>query len=201
MPVFSHKTTSNDTIISVWHITESLQELIEKYQALNLDPIILTNSETRTKQWIATRLLLNSIKKGVEIVYDKKGKPSISNGWNISISHSSEFVAISIHQTNNCGIDIEKITPKVERIKHKFLNPTDLLNVTEIRELLIYWCAKEALYKYYGKKEVLFIENLFIESFTTNSNTFTGIIKMPDFETSLQMEWEIIEDYIIVYTL
>lgn len=59
--------------------------------------------------------------------------------------------------------------------------------------------AKEALYKHYGKKEVLFIENLFIENFSLSSNSFTGIIKMPDFETELKMEWEKINDYILVY--
>ncbi len=200
MPVFQQKTSSNQTIIGIWHITESLNLLEELFREISNKPIIETKSEARVKQWIATRLLVNSIIKDVEIEYNSLGKPTLSNGWNISISHSEDFVAVSINQTQDSGIDVEKVSSKVERIKHKFLSEEDLQKVKSLDELTLFWSAKEALYKYYGKKEVLFIENLFIENFSLSSNSFTGIIKMPDFETELKMEWEKINDYILVYT-
>jgi hypothetical protein len=41
-------------------------------------------------------------------------------------------------------------------------------------QLTVYWCAKESLYKLYGKKELAFKENLKIEPFHYSEK---GIIK------------------------
>tara|TARA_R110001592_G_scaffold61993_8_gene189447 strand:+ start:3991 stop:4602 length:612 start_codon:yes stop_codon:yes gene_type:complete len=203
MPLFQQKNIANNIKVGVWHITENQEGLINKAAGLNinLSEIPQTKSDNRIKQWIATRLLLNHFFNDVEIIYDKLGKPSLSNNWNISISHSGDYVAIIINSTKYCGIDIEKVTTKVERIKHKFLNNDDLKNITSHEHLTLYWGAKEALYKYYGKKEVLFIENLFIKGFSEQENSFSGVINMPDFKTEIKMEWEKIDDYLLVYTL
>jgi phosphopantetheinyl transferase len=203
MAVIIHKNIHPHLKLGLWYITENKEELliITKEQQLDLSKLPEVKNESRIKQWLATRLLLNSFFTDTEISYDELGKPFLSNGWNISISHSGDYVTILLNEKEHCGIDIEKIISKTERIKHKFLNKTDLKNITTEQELTIYWSAKEALYKYYGKKEVLFIENLFIEDFSETKNTFTGIINMPDLKTNLTMSWEKIEDYVLVYTL
>lgn len=203
MPLFQQKNIAHNIKVGVWHITENQEEIINKASVLGikLNTIPKTNSENRIKQWVATRLLVNQFFSDVEIVYDEFGKPSLSNHWNISISHSGEFVAIILNEKENCGIDIEKISSKVERIKHKFLNEDDLKIITTHEHLTLFWGAKEALYKYYGKKEVLFIENLFIKDFTDQKNSLKGVISMPDFKVEIKMEWEKIGDYLLVYTL
>jgi phosphopantetheinyl transferase len=203
MPISKQKTINKNTYLGVWEITEQLEELKNMLQNKGFDEasFLEANNEQRVKQWLATRLLLNYFFNDVHIIYDELGKPSLDNGWFISISHSNEYVAIIINKINNCGIDIEKISPKVERIKHKFLNELDLKNIISEQDLTLFWGAKEALYKYYGKKEVLFIENLFIENFSKNTNQFIGKIDMTDFKVELPMFWEKIEDYMLVYTL
>jgi len=202
MPVYQHKNSAKNIKLGVWFIDETIEELTKLAldKAININILPQVKNENRIKQWLATRLLLNHFLKDVSIIYDEKRKPFLSNGWNISISHSGDYVAIIINENEHCGIDIEKISNKVERIKHKFLNETDLKNITTEQDLTIYWGAKEALYKYYGEKEVLFIENLFIEKFSKNNNSFTGIIDMPNLKTQLNMTWKKIEDYILVYT-
>ncbi len=198
MPVFQIKNASEHVKVGIWKITEDeneLEKLFSKPFTLN------SNNNLRKKQWLATRLLLNEFFDDTDISYDIYGKPQLNNGWHISITHSYEFVAIIINENKPCGIDIEKITPKVERIKHKFLNPIDVNNITSLEDLIIYWSAKEALYKYYGKKEVLFIEHLFIENFTKNNPDFKGKIDLHDFKIEMPMVWEKIEDYMLVYTL
>lgn len=212
MPLFHQKNIANNIKVGVWHITENQDDLIKQSSLLNIDltKLPVTKSESRIKQWIATRLLVNHFFKDIEISYNELGKPFLSNNWNISISHSGDYVAIILNEKENCGIDIEKISSKVERIKHKFLNEDDLKIITSHEHLTLYWGAKEALYKYYGKKEVLFIENLFIEDFSKNSTIFYGIISfnhppnLPQgrsFYSKIKMEWEKIEDYILVYTI
>lgn len=212
MPVYQHKNILKNSKLGIWFINETTEQLtkLAKEEKINLTNLPQVKNENRVKQWLATRLLLNIFFTSVDIIYDEKGKPFLSNDWNISISHSGDYVAIILNENKNCGIDIEKISSKVKRIKHKFLNETDLKNITTEQDLTIYWGAKEALYKYYGKKEVLFIENLFIEDFSSNKNAFTGVINLHhpphlpqgrNFYTKLNLVWEKIEDYILVYSL
>ncbi|MDF1672484.1 MAG: 4'-phosphopantetheinyl transferase superfamily protein [Vicingaceae bacterium] len=202
MPVYRHKNVTKNIKLGIWYINETSEELtkIATEKGVSLKDLPEVKNKNRINQWIATRLLLKHFFLDTSIIYDEKGKPSLNNGWNISISHSGDYVAIILNKKNHCGIDVEKISDKVERIKHKFLNETDLKSITTEEGLTIYWGAKEALYKYYGKKEVLFIENLFIEDFSPAKNTFKGIIEMPHIKIQLNMAWEKIEDYILVYT-
>ncbi len=212
MPTYQIKNISQNVKIGIWKITETKEELILLLTKIgfDIDNILATNNKQHLKQWVATRLLLNNFFTDVKISYDDFGKPYLDNGWFISITHSNEFVAIIINKNDNCGIDIEKITPKVERIKHKFLNPLDLQNITSLTHLTLYWSVKEALYKYYGKKEILFIEHLFIEDFDENNVSFKGKIEINNppslpqgrnFQIELPMAWEKIENYVLVYTL
>ena len=203
MPIYQLTNISETIKIGVWKITETKEELLTQFLRLGFDESTIPQNKNgqSLKQWLAIRLLLTTFLKDVKIIYNALGKPFLDNGWNISISHSNEFAAIILNKNNECGIDIEKIAGKVGKIKHKFLNPVDLIKVVTNEHLTIYWGAKEALYKYYGKKEVLFIQHLFIEGFSEKVNTFNGRIDRNDLKKIIPMEYKIIEDYILTYTL
>lgn len=203
MPIYQSNNVSETIKVGIWKITETEEELLKNLidKGFDQSTIYQTKNDQRLKQWLATRLLLNSFFSEAKIIYDDLGKPYLDNNWKISISHSNEFVAIIINKNENCGIDIEKISDKVGRIKHKFLNDVDLKNITSNEHLTLYWGAKEALYKYYGKKEVLFIENLFIKDFSINKTSFLGEIKMPLFQKVIPLEFKKIEEFILVYSL
>ena len=203
MPVYQIKNVSKNLKIGIWEIAETEEYLIETLATKGISIGNKPNSQNKSRiiQWLTTRLLLNEFFNNTSIIYDNLGKPSLDNGWFISISHTKEFVAVILNKEADCGIDIEKISEKVDRIKHKFLNPLDLKNVTSLRDLTIYWGAKEALYKYYGKKEVLFIENLFISNFFTDKNDFMGTIELQNYRKEIPMKYEILEDHTLVYTL
>lgn len=202
MPVYQKKNLTQDILIGLWKISEPEDDLIKMTQAKGISTTKKpqSNNKTRLSQWLSTRLLLYDFFGNEPIYYDELGKPYLENGWFISISHSNEFVAIMLNKRNHCGIDIEKISSKVERIKHKYLNDVDLKNIISQEDLTTYWGAKEALYKYYGKKSVLFIENLFIHEFSHSTSSFRGQILMKNFQVELPMTYEKIEDYMLVYT-
>ena len=113
-------------------------------------------------------LLAHLTNPTTQLVYDDKGKPYLANdSRHISISHSHDKLVIIINETEETGIDIELIRAKVIKIKHKFLSEIELIDASnDVEKLLIYWAAKETLYKIYGLKEVDFIKNLHLESFT-----------------------------------
>lgn len=156
--------------------------------------------ETKGKQYLINHLL----NKEIEIQYDENGKPYLLNEYkHISITHSHDKIAIIINDFEKTGIDIELIRDKVLKIKHKFLAESELINAeNDPEKLLIYWGAKESLYKIYGLKEVDFIKNLYINAFIKNhSGTIVGNINMTNFNKSYELAYLKIEEYMLVYSL
>ncbi|MES2761415.1 MAG: 4'-phosphopantetheinyl transferase superfamily protein [Bacteroidota bacterium] len=156
--------------------------------------------ETKGKNHLICQLL----DKDVEISYDDKGKPYLAGDKrHISVSHSHDKLAIIINETEATGIDIELIRDKVLRIKHKFLSDNELRDANDhVEKLLIYWAAKETLYKIYGLKEVDFIEHLFVKPFTKhNLGTIIGEINLPGFTETFQLNYQLVDDYVLVYAL
>ena len=63
------------------------------------------------------------------------------------------------------------------------------------------WCAKEALYKYYGMKALDFKDHLRLEySPLKKSNRLTGYISKDTYFKKLDLWYEHWENYIIVHT-
>ena len=75
-----------------------------------------------------------------------------------------------VSPTYRVGVDIEKISSRVEKIKHKFLSVQEqqllkeipLLPYDSLSEKLLTaaWSIKEALFKWQGSQEVDFIKHL-----------------------------------------
>lgn len=112
--------------------------------------------------------------KPVKIWYDTYGKPHLENDTRqISFSHSKNFAAVMISD-RYAGIDIELMRPKVLHIIHKFLNEKELLSLSStytMEHAHVYWGAKESIYKFYGKQQLLFKENILIEPFQFSNTT------------------------------
>ena len=150
----------NNSEIGIWKMEESLVELqnmISKADSSHL------NSEKRKKEFLSTRILLNKLNPNSEITYNKFGAPQLSDGKQISISHSKTSVAIIISD-NNVGIDIEEISEKALRISSKFINKNHLINLTKEKATLI-WCVKECIYKLFQKGNIDFRKDIIIEEF------------------------------------
>lgn len=96
-------------------------------------------------------------------------KPFLEDeAYHFSISHCGDYAAAIVSKEKRVGIDIEIITSKVERIKHKFLSEEEMVvaNKTWLRtydELLtLLWSCKEAVFKWYGLGEVDFKEHMIV---------------------------------------
>ena len=156
--------------------------------------------ETQGKHYLLAKLFDDTC----EIIYDDKGKPHLANdSRHISLSHSHDKLTIIVNETEPTGIDIELIRDKILKIKHKFLSKAELNESgMDVEKLLIYWAAKETLYKIYGLKEVDFITNLFVKPFNKhNLGTIIGEINLPDFKEHFELNYQILDDYVLVYAL
>lgn len=153
----------------------------------------------------ATLLLLEKLfNRQVSLGYSKEGKPELrEENCHVSISHSHDKLVIICNSAEATGVDVELIRDKVLKIKDKFLSPQELIEAdNNVEKLIIYWAAKESLYKLYGLKEVEFIKHLHVHPFELKTKgRLIGEINLESFRKKFNLHYEKLEDYMLVYIL
>jgi len=209
MAIAFRKQVDPDTEFALWRIEEEADALYGQLQLNEHEKAFveqLANGK-RHLHWLATRVLLRTMLDTSEYIdcqIDKHGKPYLVNlPYHISLSHSFDYAAVMISKSRPVGIDIEQIKQKVERIAPKFLRPAERAVIDpqhKIAHLYVCWCAKEAIYKCYGQKEVSFLDNIALEAFSfaeegsVNANLHKGEVDL-DF----RVEYMQYEDYMLGY--
>jgi len=193
------KTVENDATIAIWEITETVPELLDLLHNKKTYSTDLTKFTTdkRKKEWLAARILVENIcGKNKIIAYNEKGKPYLTDqSFHISISHTSNFVAVIAHPTREVSIDIEQISDRVCKLKERFLHKDELSHIDSAQEtihLLLHWGAKEVLFKMMNEENVDFTEHLRIFPFTPETN---GIFLGKEMRTKQQ------ENYTFAYCI
>lgn len=168
----------------------------EKYKFNNISNL-KRKSEKATVHFIIEKI----INKDSNYYY-YNNKPKLKkNKFNTSISHSKNYVAVSISPSFSVGIDIEEISERILKISHKFINNYELkyLNNQNLYKLYVIWCAKETLFKYYD--EFLdFQKNIFIDDFNLNSKKITATVKLNKNKVVHTLSIYKNSDYLLVYT-
>ena len=210
MAIAYRQQVDDDTEFALWRIEEEEHELYNQLQ-LNADEQAYYNKLNKSKRhlhWLGTRVLLRKMLKTDEYIdckVDAHGKPYLVNlPYHISLSHSFDYAAVMISRSRPVGIDIEQIKEKVERIAEKFLGPQEMAFITpdehRIQQLYVCWCAKEAVYKCYGQKEVSFLDNIILEPFGFEGH---GVLAAGLDKGSVSLDYVVeymqYEDYMIGY--
>ncbi|MGK0363267.1 MAG: 4'-phosphopantetheinyl transferase [Saprospiraceae bacterium] len=210
MPLLSHESIMPVGELGIWEITETEDFFIKK---LNLFPTeeeyIATLKGHRKLEWLAGRYLLHYMSGRVirgACIKDEFGKPFLKDSpYQISISHSRELASI-IAAPFSIGIDIQKRVGKIGRIAHKFMRDNEMESLeeeTRLEHLHVYWGAKEALYKAYGRRQLDFKEHIHIEPFSYDlDNGFcSGQVLKGDFKARYQIWYERRGDFILVWAI
>jgi len=206
--VYRHR-VDDDTEFALWKIEEEAAEL---YNQLQLDANEKAYFERISKSkrhlhWLGTRVLLRTMLRTDEYIdckVDIHGKPYLVNlPYHISFSHSFDYAAVMMSRNAPVGIDIELIKEKVERIAEKFMRPSEMAFIEEdhkIEHLYVCWCAKEAVYKCYGQKEVSFLDNILLKSFefSVEGSLDAQLHKLP-VDINYKVAYLQYEDYMIGY--
>lgn len=184
MPLFYQHNINADNKIAVWHITE------DEAFFLNIvpPPQGITHWHKRL-QHLAGRYLLQELFPDfpyhlIEIAGTRK--PYLPNDeYHFSISHCGDFAAVIVSKNKRVGIDIEQVTPKVAKIRHKFLGEEELKLVpdatpghggeTYLRLLTLLWSCKEAVFKWDGRGGIDFKKNIQIHSRDGEDNVVNGV--------------------------
>lgn len=203
------KHTDLDSGHKIWLThTNISEEVLLKEVELSADEIKLLadiSGKRRRKEFLAIRYLIQSkFGQHERIVYDEFGKPGLEpSKHKISISHSGELEAVIFHPECEVGIDLQHYSEKIMRVNQRFLSEEEYKDTKgEIWKTLVYWCAKEALFKYYALGNVDFRKELFIEPFKMdNSGLIKGLIFKGENPVEVDLHFEKYEDYMLVYTL
>lgn len=82
--------------------------------------------------------------------------------YHFSISHCGDYAAAIVSAHSRVGIDVELITHRVDKIRHKFLHEAELMGwnieglepAERFSTLTLLWSAKEAMFKWWGRGDV-----------------------------------------------
>lgn len=204
------KVIAGHTVYAIWEISETADELLAGISLRPEEESLYLSflAEERKKQWLAYRILIRSLLKPDDfpILYDETGKPYLAgSSFHISVTHSHELAAVIISSQGRVGIDIEKIRPKIIKVKDKFLNEQETAAIQppdNLALLTLGWCAKEALYKLYGKRNLDFRENILLKFPESPENAnFEGLIKNGPYQKGYILTSDIFRDFVMVVVL
>lgn len=169
MSLFSNIRLDNGLQVVVWNLTETLEELVK------LTPLTAEEQETweaisvpsKKREFLAGKYVLEKACGLLNITYrgmekDEHGKPHLAGReYEISLTHTEDFIAVAFSRYSAVGIDLEKPREQIFRILPRLYTPQEVAAVNgDLDTATIYWSAKEALYKLYGKRSVDFKQHL-----------------------------------------
>jgi len=210
MPIVWSKNLAEKGKIAIWEISESEEEL---YNMLQLDEKeqqhFQTLSLARQKQWLGSRVLLRTLlqtEQPIELNIDEHRKPFLNNfPFEISISHANHMAAVIIYEGKKVGIDIEKISERILKIKNKFLSTEELKLISstnELEQLHVCWGAKESLFKLYGKGSLPFIEGIKINAFEySKTGQVAASIAIPAYHANFNVQYLKYEDFMLTWVM
>lgn len=147
MPLIDIINIDSNTSLGIWQIDENTtpeafcpQQVCQQLQYMCV---------SRQQETAAIYALLRTITNRNDLVigHETCGRPFV-DGYNIGISHTKGFACLILSNSKNVAVDIEYTSSRIARIKDKFLRPDEEANTIE--SLLLHWCAKETIYKYYS---------------------------------------------------
>ncbi|MDO4159647.1 MAG: hypothetical protein Q4D41_04250 [Prevotellaceae bacterium] len=158
MPLISIENICDDVSVGLWDITETQDEFLSDYYFADVfkeEILSRYKSESRRKEALAVRCLIDKVcGNDLMLTHNDDGKPFLSDGKNISISHTRGYAALISSRKHDVAIDIEYISDRVTKIKDRFLRHDE--NAETLVSTLIHWCVKETMYKLYSSDKLGF---------------------------------------------
>ena len=210
MPLIFHKILPNGGELGAWQIEETEAYFLDKLELFPSEIRQLSKIKGRLRlEWLASRWLLHLLSgrtlRGA-CLKDEFGKPYLTDtDFEISISHSWNMVSV-MAAPYSIGVDIQREVKKIARIEKKFIRPVEkdsLQALTKVPHLHIYWGAKEALYKAYGRKMIGFVRHIHVNPFVYDLSIghTTAAIHKEDYHAYFDVFYEQVADCYLVYVI
>jgi len=158
---------SENISVAVWQIAEAEEFFYDFLELLPDDALRIKNCKLQKVrlQKLACRAALAELlgNNEIGITYSETGQPQLKD-YHISFSHTKKSVAVVLSKTP-VGIDIEELTPRIWPLYSRFMSEREIADcdIHNLKDLYYYWCAKEAIYKWYAKGNLDFIADLYVD--------------------------------------
>lgn len=206
MPLYQKISVDSNSVILIWKITESFNDL---FRAVSMKDNSLARlegmkSESHQRGFLAVRMLLQEAGyTDFDLYYDEFGKPHLKDGKNISISHSYDFSVIMLSD-KNIGIDLELRRDLIKKIARKFADEPFVYqcenNSTEyISKLTVIWGIKEAVFKVRNEVGISFKDHVFARPFEMNQLKTTALLDFIETKQEFEVHFAEIENYTLVW--
>jgi 4'-phosphopantetheinyl transferase len=181
--------------LMLWKIVETEAELAARLTISDHEQAELEHFKGhRRLEWWAGRMALHRLTGAhvrLALEKDRFDKPFFCDNpaLHCSLSHTQGVWAAALLSDQPCGLDVQIIVDKLARIGPKFLRDDEMAFINQhpaSEHLLLkhlFWSAKEALYKAYGRKELDFRQHIYVDAFdwlSPEAHT-TGWVKKDDF--------------------
>jgi phosphopantetheinyl transferase len=209
MSLFYQHQINETTRLGIWEIAEP-EEFFLKRVPLNKQ----VSHPHKRLQHLAGRYLLPGLFDDFplsEILIADTRKPFLLNEqYHFSISHCGNFAAAIVSSTGRVGVDIELVTPKIEKIRHKFLSEEEWKLATlnfqlpnpDFRLLTLLWSCKEAIFKWYGKGELDFKKHMQLQEMQRlddKQSAGASFLFLKNSNISLQVTTQLFDNLVLAF--
>jgi phosphopantetheinyl transferase len=207
MPIDLRWNCDSGTHLIRWSITESRDELSQRYNQIWGD---FANPETHQQgstHKLAARNLIGSEFPNHELQFSPDGKPLLHPPTaNINHSHAGNYAILATHPNRSVGVDVEQLRPQLLRIYPRFCNAKEMEALgpaPDLSTLLLFWCAKEAIYKAVGQKGTDFREHIEMVDWPQDESLSQGELRanlmLKHFEQPCILHFRRWDDYAVVW--
>jgi 4'-phosphopantetheinyl transferase EntD len=209
MPLFYQHNINESTKLAIWHIAED-EDFFLRRVPLKRD---VSHAQKRL-QHLAGRYLLTELFTDFpleEILIADTRKPFlVDEKYHFSISHFGHYAAAIVSSSCRVGVDVEKSSPTIEKIRNKFLSEEESVIAFEgieksghrLRQLTLLWSAKETIFKWYSLGNVNFREHIrWVKPYFVRSDGFGKL----SFEfrkhgsTPLSIHYKLFDDLVLTF--
>lgn len=123
------------------------------------------------------RIVRRELGRGVKISYNDVGAPIVdSPNIYISIAHAKErCVAVAI--SDRCvGVDVESLERDFEHVAPRYMKAAELQLSDSRAWYAMAWCAKEAMYKLYGRRGVDLLDEIRVVGYDATLGRIYGVV-------------------------
>lgn len=136
------------------------------------------------------------------INHSPEGKPYCSLFKSISISHSGNYTALMMSNHPACGVDLQIYKEKTTQGMDYFMSEKEIAEVDNndlMRNVHLYWCAKETAIKYFSVSGIDFKNKIYIHPFRSEQNDILHATVFHAEQHELMISYRKTENYALCF--
>jgi 4'-phosphopantetheinyl transferase len=204
--LYADRCIGQNSRLLIWKIDESFSQLKDEVQLTEKNHKRLEGMKSESHQcgFLAVRKLFQVAGyTDADVFYDETGKPNLSDGRHISISHSHGFSTILLSD-HSVGLDLELMREKIIRIADKFTSDQETAYMDPshpdyIAKLTVLWGIKEAIFKIRNEIGISFKDHISACDFTLESSSTLATLHFNNTIRDFGIRFMKVSDYMLVY--